>query len=69
MERIEVAAFGKCTKLTRVSLPDNIHTIGGVYGFAGDEDIVITHMGTEYTYEQLEELDNKIWMAHLNSLP
>ncbi len=69
VQRIEVAAFGKCTKLTRVSLPDGIHTMGGVYGFAGDEDIVITHMGIEYTYEQLEELDNKVWMAHLNSLP
>lgn len=69
VERIEVAAFAQCTYLTRVSLPDGIHTISGPYGFAGDEDIIITHMGIEYTYEELEELDNKIWMDHLNSLP
>lgn len=67
--RIEVGAFAKCTQLTRVSLPDGIHTINGQYGFAGDEDIVVTHRGIEYTYEELEELDGMIWSEYLNSLP
>lgn len=69
VQRIEVAAFGKCINLTRVSLPDGIQTISGPYGFAGAEDIVITHRGKEYTYEEREELDNMIWMEYLNSLP
>lgn len=67
--RIEPGSFGKCTQLTRVSLPDGIHTINGQYGFAGDSDIVVTHRGVEYTYEELEELDSMIWSEYLNSLP
>ncbi|MDE5803871.1 MAG: leucine-rich repeat domain-containing protein [Lachnospiraceae bacterium] len=68
VQRIEAGSFGKCVNLTRVSLPDGIRTIGGPYGFAGDPDIVITHRGIEYTYEQLEELDSMIWSEYLNSL-
>lgn len=69
VQRIERGAFVNCTNLTRVSLPDGIHTISGQYGFAGSESIVITHRGVEYTYEQLQELDNLIWMEYLNNPP
>ena len=66
VQRIEVGAFARCTQLTRVSLPDGIQTIGGEYGFAGDTDVVITYRGKEYTYEELEELADRVWEENHN---
>lgn len=66
VQRIETGAFAHCPQLTRVSLPDGIQTIGGVYGFAGDTDVVITYRGKEYTYEELEELVDRVWEENHN---
>lgn len=60
--KLEGGVFAWCgSNLTRVSLPDQVTYSSGQttedYMFNGDQQVVITYKGQEYTYDQAAQLD------------
>lgn len=63
---IDTRAFASCAGLTSVALPDSVTRIGYEYthdrkkimngAFEYCENIIVTHLGLTYSYQNIEEL-------------
>ena len=63
IETIESRAFGECTKLRSLALPDSVKTCYR-FSFDGCTALTVTYKGKEYNHQSFDKLESAVKNNH-----